>query len=64
MSPLLSNIFIEVVMALAMEYAEEGAIISGHVISNRRFADDIAVREKSTDGLQRLVSNIHIKIHH
>ena len=59
MSPLRFNIFLGVVMALATEHAEEGAVISGHVISNLRFADDIAVLEESEDGLQRLVSNIH-----
>ena len=59
MSPLLFNIFLEIVMVFATEYAEEGAIISGHVIGNLRFADDIAVLEESEDGIHRLVSNIH-----
>ena len=49
MSPLLFNIFLEVVMALATVHAEEGSIISGHVISNLRFADDLAVLEESED---------------
>ena len=35
--------------------------MSGHVISNLRFADDIAVLNESEDGLQRLMSNIHIE---
>ena len=59
MSPVLFNIFLEVAMALATEHAEKMAIISGHVISNLGFADNIAVLEESEDGLQRLVSNIH-----
>ena len=50
---------LEVVMAFATEHADEVAIIFGDVISNLRFADDIAVLEVSKDGLQMLVSNIH-----
>ena len=42
LSPLLLNIFIEVITAMAMENSQAGAVISGEVIGNLRFADDIA----------------------
>ena len=44
LSPLLFNILLEVVMALATTDVEFEALISGHRISNLRFADDIYSR--------------------
>src|SRR5664279_1059535 len=58
LSPLLFNIFLEMVMALALESSEYGAIINGVVIGNLRFADDIAVLAEKESDLQDSVSRI------
>jgi len=42
LSPLLFNIFLEVVMAFVLDGNEIGADINGHCISNLGFADDIS----------------------
>ena len=42
LSPLLFNIFSGVIMALAMEGSEAGAVMNGEIIVNLRFADGIA----------------------
>ena len=44
LSPLLFNVLLEVVIALALENNEFGAKVSGFCISNLRFADDICVK--------------------
>ena len=36
-----------------------GAVISGYIISNLRFADDIATFVESSNDLQTFVYNIH-----
>jgi len=42
-SPLLFNILLEVVITLALDDNQVGVCISGSVISNLRFADDISL---------------------
>ena len=58
LSPLLFNIFLEVIMALAMEGSEAGAVINGEIIGNLRFADDIATLAEKHSDLQNSVSSI------
>jgi len=55
LSPLLFNILLEVVMALALENNSIGATISGTLISNLRCVDDISVLADSSVGLQQLI---------
>ena len=54
LSPVLFNILLDVVIALALENNETGATISGNLISNLRFADDICLVATSNDDLQKL----------
>jgi len=49
--PLLFNILLEVVMALALEDEELGARTAGIRISNLRFADDISLLAEGEGGL-------------
>jgi len=58
LSPLLFNIFLEIIMAMAMKDVDAGAVISGYVISNLRFADDIAALAETEEELQHMVNNI------
>ena len=58
MSPLLFNTLVEVVMTLATTDVEFRALISGHRISNLRFADDIGLLEESKPNLQSLVTSV------
>ena len=46
LSPMLFNIFLEMVIALAGEDMEIGAVIDGIRIGNLRFADDITALQK------------------
>jgi len=55
LSPVLFNISLEVVIALALEGNEIGATISGNLISNVRFADNICLVATSNDDLQQLI---------
>lgn len=52
LSPLLFNIFLEVIMASTLEKKTEGAIMNGRIINNLRFADDVAVSAENQDDLQ------------
>ena len=45
-------------MALATTDVEFGALISGHRISNLRFADDIGLLAESKPELQSLVTSV------
>jgi len=56
LSPLLFNILLEVVIALALENNEFGAKVSGFCISNLRFADDICL---IAEGLQQTVDKLY-----
>jgi len=58
LSPLLFNIFLEIIMARALNDVNAGAVLNGNVISNLQFADDIAAMAESQDELQELVNNI------
>ena len=49
--PLLFNIFLEVVMAKALEYVNDGITICGYTLNNLCFADDIAAVSDSQQGL-------------
>ena len=55
LSPLLFNIFLEVVIALATGASDRGALIGGQLIENLRFADDIAM-------LAETVANLHLSV--
>ena len=59
LSPLLFDIFLEVVMALVLDENDIGADITGHCISNLRFADDISLMAGSIDDLQQLVNKVY-----
>jgi len=58
LSPLLFNIMLEVVMALA-DVDEAGILVSGARISNLRFADDIAFLADGQPELQQQISQLH-----
>ena len=59
LSPVLVNILLEEVIALALDGNEIGATISGNLISNLRFADDICLVATSNDDPQQLIDAIH-----
>ena len=59
LSPLLFNILLDVVIALALENNEIGVNISGINISNLRFTDDICLAAGSDKDLQQLVDKVH-----
>ena len=52
LSPMLFNIFLEVVLAMALDETDKGAIINGEVLSNLRFANDIALLAENVNDLQ------------
>jgi len=58
LSPLLFNIFLEVVMALALDDSHAGAMVNGEIISNLRFADDIAAMAETVQELQHSIDSI------
>ena len=55
LSPILFNILLEVMITLTLEGNEVGTTISGNLISNLRFADDICLVANSNDDVQQLV---------
>ena len=55
LSPLLFCIFLEVVMARALDDGNLGAIVSGSIVSNLKFADDIGLLSETADDLQSLI---------
>ena len=55
LSPLLFCIFLEIVMARALDDENLGAIVSGSIVSNLKFADDIGLLSESADDLQTLI---------
>jgi len=59
LSPLLFNILLEVVIALALENNEFDAKVSGFCISNLRFADDICLIAEGNDDLQQTVDKVY-----
>ena len=58
LSPLLFNIFLEVVTALATGGSDRGALIGGQLIENLRFADDIAMLAEIVADLQLSVDGL------
>ena len=56
LSPLLFNIFLEIVIAIALHGTKSGAVISGVLLSDLSFADDIALLAEKETGLQELVT--------
>jgi len=61
LSPLLFNIFLELIMAISLSEVKAGAVMNGLVINNLRFADDIAAIAESEEDLQEIVSKIIIE---
>ena len=57
-SPQLFNILLEVAMLHALHDLDLGACMNGTIISNLRFADDIAILAESEEDLQTLVSEV------
>ena len=51
-APLLFNIFLEMIMAMALDGSNEGNDIRGERIEDLRFADDIALLAEQEKGLQ------------
>jgi len=58
LSPLLFNIFLEVIIAKALDGLEVGAVINGETLPDLRFADDIALLTEEVEHLQNLVSRV------
>jgi Reverse transcriptase (RNA-dependent DNA polymerase) len=58
LSPILFNIFLEVIIASALGAMNEGAVMNGRIINNLRFADDIAVLAESQEDLRVMVTKI------
>jgi len=56
LSPMLLNVFLEVIMSQAMADRSEGAVISDNLISNLRFTDDISTLAESNQNLQEVMS--------
>ena len=56
--PLLFNIFLEIVVAIALHGTVSGAVINGVLLSDLRFADDIALLAEKETGLQELVTDV------
>src|SRR6476469_399090 len=61
LSPLLFNIFLEAILSQALRDGEEGAVIGGYLISNLRFADDIAGLEETREALDRLMCRMSLE---
>src|SRR6218665_2929304 len=57
LSPLLFNIFLEMIMAMALDGSNEEAGIGGERIGDLRFADDIALQENGLQKISRSESN-------
>ena len=58
LSPLLFNIFLEIIIATALDESDAGAMVNGEIFSNLRFADDIAVMAEGESDLQMAVDKI------
>jgi len=50
--PLLFNIFLEFIIARALKGVDAGVVLSGHVMNNLRFADEIATVTDNEHHLQ------------
>ena len=58
LSPFLFNIFLEIVIAIALHGTGSRAVINGVLISDLRFADDIALLAEKEKELQELVTDV------
>ena len=58
LSHLLFNIFLEVIVAIALSDVDIGAVLSGVLLSDLRFADDIALLSEDACGLQSSVNQV------
>ena len=58
LSPLLLNMFLEIVIAIALRGTGSGAVINGVLLSHLRFADDIALLAEKEKELQELVTDV------
>jgi hypothetical protein len=58
MSPLLFNLYAEMMMSEAMEGIEEGIKVGGELVSDVRFADDQGMVADNERGLQRIMDNL------
>src|SRR6478609_2863914 len=58
LSPFLFNIILEAIMSQALRDGKEGAVIGGYLISNLRFADNIAGLGETREALDRLMCRI------
>jgi len=58
LSPLLFNIFLELIIARALNGVDSGFVLSGHVMNNLRFADDMASVADNQHHLQAVVDGI------
>jgi hypothetical protein len=58
LSPLLFNIFLELIICRSLADVEVGVMIGGTIISNLRFADDIAATADTAQALQVIMESI------
>ena len=58
LSPLLFSIFLELVLAMSLDESDKGAILNEEVLSNLRFADDIAILADNVNDFQSTVDRI------
>ena len=58
LSPDLFNLVLEAVMRLALESEEVGLELSGKLVNNLRFADDINLMSETTEGLQKITDKV------
>ena len=59
LSPYLFNLILEAMMNIALDNTEIGVRISGEIINNLRFADDIDLLAENEDELQELTTRVH-----
>ena len=53
LSPLLFNIFLEIIIAMALDGTDAGVVIGGELLTNLRFADDISVLADNVDNYKK-----------
>ena len=54
MSPMLFNLYMEMIMRVAeLEGVKEGLRIGGNIVNNLRFADDATLAAESEEGLRQ-----------
>ena len=58
LSPMLFNMYSEVIFQNALDETEEGLKVNGKLVNNLRYADDTVIIADSPEGLQRLIDSI------